>query len=221
MYGDDIEKRRDTATVLVYVLDKILKLLHPIIPFVTERIYSELPTSGESIMISEWPKPVKKYAYFKEATQMEGVMAIIRAVRNIKAEAGASPSKRLDIFAITENPKLIKKCASYVEKLANVSSIKFINREELPGKVSGAVTPIAEIYIPLGDLVDLDKEIEKVKNEIDKMRSEVKRGEGMLNNAGFVARAPQAVVENERQKLAANLDKLAKLQKRLEDLENN
>ena len=221
LYGDDIEIRRDTATVLVYVLDKILKLLHPIIPFVTERIYSELPTSGESIMISEWPKPVKKYAYFKEATQMEGVMAIIRAVRNIKAEAGASPSKRLDIFAITENPKLIKKCASYVEKLANVSSIKFINREELPGKVSGAVTPIAEIYIPLGDLVDLDKEIEKVKNEIDKMRSEVKRGEGMLNNAGFVARAPQAVVENERQKLAANLDKLAKLQKRLEDLENN
>ncbi len=218
LYGDNMDKRRDTATVLVYVLDKILKLLHPFIPFVTERIFSELPTSKGSIMVSEWPKAVKKYAYFGDAAKMESVMEIIRAMRNIRTESGASPSKKLDILVVTDNPLLIKKSAGYIEKLANVNEIKIVDRAEVPAKVSGAVTSAAEIFVPLGELVDFDKELEKVNAEIEKTKKEIARGEGMLSNAGFVARAPQAVVESEKQKLSANFAKLAKLQERLKTL---
>jgi len=218
LYGDDMEQRRDTATVLVYVLDKILKLLHPFIPFVTERIYKELPNSDESIMISDWPVVVKKYAYFKDAQDMENIMEGIRAIRNIRLEAGASPSKRLDALFVTEKTALVRKSKSYFEKLAGINNISIVNKDEVPSKVSGSVTAMAEIYIPLGELVDLDKELERIKGEIEKINKEIARGEGMLNNQGFVARAPQAVVESERTKLAANKEKLIKLEERLNSL---
>ncbi|NCU25424.1 valine--tRNA ligase, partial [Candidatus Nomurabacteria bacterium] len=217
LYGDDSDKRADTMTVLVYALTEILKLLHPYIPFVTECIYQELPKTEESIMISSWPKQQKKFTYSKEAKQFEGIMEIVRTIRNIRTEVGVAPSKRVKILLVADESKsIINKCHSYIEKLAGVSEIQYITRNEVPDKVSSAVTAFAEIYISLGELVDAAKEIERLAAEIAKIEKEIERSESMLNNKGFVARAPQAVVDTEREKLLAYRDKYAKLNERIE-----
>ncbi|MBO4534366.1 MAG: valine--tRNA ligase, partial [Clostridia bacterium] len=218
LYGEDQAARQDTVSVLVYVLDMTLRLLHPYIPFVTECIYRDLPGAKETIMLQPYPAPVKKFAYSKEAKAFEGVMEIISAIRNVRAEVGVAPSKRINVMLVTEETKTISKCHAYIEKLAGAASVSYISKEEVPAKVSSKVTSVAEVYLPLGELVDLDKEIARLQGEIDKLDKEINRSQGMLNNPGFIARAPQAVVDGEKAKLEANLDKKAKLQERIKSL---
>lgn len=216
LYGDDEVKRSDTMTVLVYTLTEILKLLHPYIPFVTEHIYQNLPNTGESIMINAWPKQQKKFAYAKEVKQFDGIMEIIRTIRNIRAEVGVAPSKRIKIMLVApETKNIILKCHDYIEKLAGVSEIGYIQRGEAPEKASAMVTQLAEIYISLGELIDTAKEIQRLAAEIEKVDKEIERSEKMLDNKGFVQRAPQSVVEAERVKLISYRDKRDKLNERM------
>ena len=218
LYGEDAEAKRDTVSVLVYVLSETLKLLHPYIPFVTEYLYRNLPGAAETIMREPWPKADRKYAYREAAKQMEGVMEIVSAIRNVRAEVGVAPSKKVHLMVVTAEAKTVDKCRRYVEKLAGVESITFIDKKDVPQKVSSKVTTIAELYIPLGDLVDTDKEIARLEAEKAKLQKEIDRSQGMLANAGFVARAPQAVVDKEKAALALNLDKMAKLDERIASL---
>jgi len=215
LYSDDQEAKRDTVSVLVHVLKETLKLLHPYVPFVTEYIYRTLPGAAETIMTQPWPKADRKYAYSQAAKQMEGVMEIVSAIRNVRAEVGVAPSKKVHLMLVTEEKKTIENCRAYIEKLAGVESIALITKEEVPQKVSSKVTAIAELYIPLGDLVDTEKEMARLMGEKAKLQKEIDRSQGMLGNAGFVARAPQAVVEKEKALLAVNLDKMAKLDERI------
>ena len=219
LYNDDVEAKRDTVSILVHVLSETLKLLHPYIPFVTECIYKTLPGSAETIMTQPWPTPVKKFGYSKEAKQMEGVMEMIAAIRNIRAEVGVAASKKVGVLLVTENKNIIKKCHSYIEKLAQVTDISYITPEEIPARAYSKVTALAEIYIPLGELVDIEKEVARIKGEIEKVRKEIARSEGMLSNPGFVSRAPQAIIEGERVKLAQNKEMLTKWQDRLASLQ--
>ncbi len=220
LYSDDAKAKQDTVSVLVYVLDMTLRLLHPYIPFVTECIYRDLPGAKETIMLQAYPQPVRKFAYGKEAKAFEGVMEIISAIRNVRAEVGVAPSKRINVMLVTspEHQKTIAKCHAYIEKLAGAASVNYVDKDNLPSKVSSKVTSVAEVYLPLGELVDIDKEIARLKGEMDKLDKEIARSQGMLNNPGFVARAPQAVVDGEKAKLAANLDKKNKLQERIDSL---
>lgn len=216
LYGDDDNKRADTMTVLVYALTEILKLLHPYIPFVTENIYQNLPNSDESIMISSWPKQQKKFSYSKESKQFAAIMEIIRTIRNMRSEVGVAPSKRIKIMLVADEAKpAIVKCHSYIEKLAGVSEIEYIERDSVPEKVSSAVTPAAEIYISLGELIDVSKEIERLSQELEKVSMEIVRSENMLNNKGFVERAPKTIVDAERVKLINYRDKYTKLSERM------
>lgn len=220
LYGANEEAKRDTLTVLVYVLGQILKLLHPIIPFVTEKIWQSLPNASETIMLESWPKTVQKFAYNKEAKQFEGIMELVRTIRNIRADVKLIPSKKIEIMLITENEKFVSKCSDYIKKLAGVETIEFITADEIPQNVQSAITSIAQVYIPLGDLVDAEKEIARLNVEKEKVLKEIERSEKMLGNAGFVSRAPATLVETEKNKLVANKEKLASIEARLKMIES-
>ncbi|MBO4262741.1 MAG: class I tRNA ligase family protein, partial [Clostridia bacterium] len=202
LYGDDELKKSNSASILCYVLKTTLKLLHPFIPFVTEEIYGNIPGTSGSIMVSDFPKYNPRNNYKKERTQTELVMEMIKSVRNIKAETGAAPSVKVDLYVVTDNRKLIKDCAAYLQRLANVENICFIDsKEELEVKYVSKILGGVEIYIPLGELVDTEKETARLKAELEKTEGEIKRAESKLNNQGFVSKAPKALIDAEREKL--------------------
>ncbi|MBP5176964.1 MAG: class I tRNA ligase family protein [Clostridia bacterium] len=203
LYGQDEVKKSATLSVLCHVLAGTLKLLHPFIPFVTEEIYSFVPTVTGSIMVSEYPKYNPKYNYKKDAEKMDAVMDIIKAVRQIKVQAGAVATKKVELFVVTENKKLISDSADFIYKLAGVSKIDFIDgKQQLDQKVFTQVLNGFELYIPLGDLVDIEKEVERLKAELIKVDGEIERAKAKLNNAGFLAKAPKNLVEAEKQKVS-------------------
>ena len=221
LYGEDNEKKDNTVSALCYVLKNMLKLLHPFIPFVTEEIYDHIPGIAGSIMVSDFPKYNAKLAYRKERAATEKIMNIIKSVRNIKAETGAAPSAKVDIYVVTDNKRLIENSASYIRKLANVGDIKYVeNKEEINEKVISKILDGAEIYIPLGELVDYDKELARLKGELEKTENEIVRAQGKLSNQGFVAKAPKALIDAEKAKLTKFTEIKEKIVKSIEELEN-
>ncbi|MBQ7164237.1 MAG: valine--tRNA ligase [Clostridia bacterium] len=203
LYGADETKRRSTLGVLVYVLKNALKLLHPFVPFITEEIYRNLPDCDGSIMVSAFPKYDSKHAYRKDAANMEAVMEIIKTVRNIKAQVGAAASKKAQLFVVTETlAKVINNCRVYIEKLAGVSEITFVSgKDAVEGKIISQVLKECELYVPLGELVDTEKEIARLKAELERINGEIDRATAKLGNAGFVAKAPKALIDGEHEKL--------------------
>ena len=221
LYGDDNEKKDNAVSVLCYVLKNMLKLLHPFIPFVTEEIYDHIPGANESIMVSDFPKYNSKLVYRKERAATEKIMDIIKSVRNIKAETGAAPSAKVDMFVVTTNKKAIENGSAYIRKLANVGEIRFVeSKESIEEKVVSKILDGVEIYIPLGELVDYDKELARLKGELEKTENEIRRAEGKLNNQGFVAKAPKALVDGEKAKLTKFTEIREKIIKSIQELQN-
>ena len=222
LYGEDEEKITDTVSVLIFVLRTVIKLLHPFVPFITEQINkSMLPDSEGSIMISEYPRYDTKLNFSVAVSELETVKEIIKSVRNIKSKVGAAPSKKIKLYVSTENSKRIKAGALYIEKLAGVSEIVFItDKSELSEKTVSQVISGAELYIPLGELVDLEKEEERLKKELENVENEIARASGKLANQGFLDKAPKNLVDAERAKYDKFIDMRDKLIKQIEDLEN-
>ncbi len=220
LYGEDAKKKQDTVSVLCYVLKNMLKLLHPFIPFVTEEIYSHLPGTEGSIMVSEFPRYNTKFSYRKERTAMEKIMDVVKSVRAIKLETGAAPSAKVDLFVVTESKKLLSDCSLYLNKLCNVGKISFISsKDELTEKVVSKILDGFELYIPLGELVDTEKEIARLKAEIEKTENEIARANGKLSNQGFVSKAPKALIEGEKAKVQKFTEIREKLLVSLKELE--
>lgn len=221
LYGEDDKKSSDTVSVLVYVLEKTVKLLHPFVPFITEKIYKNIPFAKGSIMVSDFPRYNTKLNYFSAFKEIESVKEVIKLVRNVKAKAGAAPSKRVTLYAIAENVKPLKSGAIYIEKLAGVSEIKFISdKNELTERVVSQVTKDFELFIPLGELVDINSEIERLEKELANVENEIARAGGKLSNNGFLEKAPKALVDAEREKLNKFIDMRDKLKKQLTDIKN-
>ncbi len=213
---------KDTAenlvcqNVITYVLNGILKLLHPFMPFITEEIFSSLPHlpgDAESIMISRYPTAQDALDFPAEAGEMERVLELIRAIRNRRAEMNIAPSRKAAVFIETRyNDAFNASTARFFARLASASGIEVA--ESFPAdRVSAdtcvqVVTPSATAYLPLSDLVDFEKEKARLNAEIAKVKTEVDRLDKKLSNEGFVAKAPAAVVEAERAKLAAAREKL-------------
>ena len=211
LYSEDATIKQNAASNIYYVLVNILKMLHPYIPFVTEHIYLSLPIHEETIMLTSYPTYDASLYFEKEKAEFEAVMDIIKGIRNIRAEMSVAPSKRIHITVKTQNEDLIKSGEGYLAKLAGVEKVTY-DASYVPGKkVSTVVTAAAEIYIPLGDLIDYDKEIERLQKEKASLEKEIARSKGMLGNPGFVSRAPEAVVSAEKDRLAVNEEKLAKI----------
>ena len=220
LYGDNEEVKDNVLGVLVYVLTNILKLLHPYIPFITEEIYQNIPNAKGSIMVSEYPRYNSKLNYKKDAENAEYVMSIIKSIRQIRVDTGCAPSKKVDLYIVTENKRLIEKCSVYIEKIANIGKINFISsKDELDIKVVSQIIDKAELYVPLGELVDFKKELVRLNDELKKVEAEIARANGKLANRGFLDKAPKALVDAEREKCDKYIEMRNKITQNIKEIE--
>ena len=194
------EGAKTAKSVLCYVLTAILKLLHPFMPFITEEIYAALPDAGESIMISDYPKADEIPAYEEAASDIDRIITAITAIRNRRAEMNVPPSKRAKLFVVTKHESTFKSTAKILEKLAGVSEVILTDAYAGEDAVSIA-TEAGNLYIPLADVIDFEKEKARLSAEIEKNEAEILRIEKKLANEGFVAKAPAAVIDGEKKKL--------------------
>ena len=215
------EAQKDTAvSVLNAVLKDTLKLLHPFMPFITEEIYQTMPGTEGSIMVSEWPKAGKKYKAEEKA--MEAVMEMIRGIRNIRAEMNVPTGKKakLLLLASPDARADYEMCAQYIERLASVSEIVWIaDKSSVPENAVSVIGTGAEAFMPLGDLIDVGKEIERLAAEEKRLQGEIARAEGKLNNPGFTGKAPAEVIQQERDKIVNYREQLAAAQQRRAQLQ--
>jgi valyl-tRNA synthetase len=219
LYGEDETRKAGALSVLCFVLKNALQLLHPFIPFVTEEIYHNLPNAQGSIMTSSFPHYNSRMSYKKEAKAFEGVMEIIKAVRAMKKAADCPPSRKVELYIVTESKRLVQLNKDCIMKLSGVSAVKFVDSgAAVEGKTVSQVTEIAQIYIPLGELVDIEKEKARLSAEIERVEGEISRAEGKLANENFVNRAPKKLVDDEREKLQKYRDMKEKFIAQLSDL---
>lgn len=205
-------------SVLIYVMDKMLKLLHPFIPFVTEEIWQALPHDGESIMISEWPKPDGAFVFDEDERGFETVKDTIRAIRNRRAEMNVPPSKKAKAYIETADAELFEKGAVYVEKLASCSEVEIGASFSIDGAVS-IVTPAATIYIPMGELVDFEAERARLMKERENAQKSLSQCEAKLANEGFISKAPAEVIEKQKKSAAELKDKILMIDSQLKNLQ--
>lgn len=187
--------------VLTYVLSHTLQLLHPFMPFITEEIWLHLPHEGESIMISEYPKYDPSLVFEDEEAAMTLIMDAVSAVRNRRAEMNVPPSKKAKMIIVTDKADIFGKGTAFFKKLASASEVEIrADKEGIDANSVNIVVAGAEIYLPMNELVDKDKELARLDAEKKKLEGEIKRVEGKLSNQGFVSKAPAKVVEEERAK---------------------
>ncbi|MEG2003714.1 MAG: class I tRNA ligase family protein, partial [Clostridia bacterium] len=192
---------KKAQAVLTFVLSNTMKLLHPFMPFITEEIWCSLPHSGESIVISDYPKFDAQLEFFTDEQQMTAVIAAIRAVRNCRSERNVAPSKKTRLYIKTENHAIFEHCERYFTFLASATEIEFVDDEKsLPACVQ-AITDKATIFIPTGEMVDIEQEKLRLRKDLEKAQNEIDLVNHKLQNAAFVAKAPSAVVDAEKEKL--------------------
>ena len=188
--------------VLIFVLENVLKLLHPFMPFITEEIYSSLPHEEGLLITAAWPKADPALDFPEAAEETEAVMAGIRAVRNRRAELNVPPSRKAHVIAVTARPELFRNAEKFFARMASAESLVLTGETPADAqKMASAVTSEAAFYMPMSDLVDLEKEKARLEKELEKAESDVAFEEKKLSNRNFVERAPAAVVEAEREKL--------------------
>ncbi len=225
LLGEDIERKAAVRAVLQTVLSGLLRLLHPFMPFVTEEVYRHLPgLENASCMLSDWPKVDEKYCFREQAAQMEGIMDMVRAIRNLRASMNvqAGHKARLMVRPAAGWEQTISGAEGYFKRLANVSAMELLSGDAaITEKTVSAVCTAGEFFIPLGDLVDIDKEIARLEKEFKNLQGEIARANGKLNNQGFLSKAPAALVEQEKEKLRVNETKLQALEARIAGLKAN
>ena len=211
VYGQEGSDKVVAQWVLRHVLDKGLKMLHPFMPFITEEIWQKLQTGEETIMLSDFPKEEKEFINIEAEKEFDYLKEIISAIRNIRGEANVSPSKKIEVIFKTadENARnILQNNAKILDKLANVEKYEF--NVEIPKLVGFRLVDTTEIYVPLAELIDLDKEIEKLEKSIEKTQVELDKVLKKLSNENFVNRAKPEAVEKERRIKEELENKIAK-----------
>ena len=222
LYGDDVEAKKAALYTLTYVLETILKLLHPYMPFITEEIYTYLPTVEGSIVIAQWPHYKEEDNMASEEEMMELAMDGIRNIRNARAEMDVPPSKKAKVIIVpTEDKKLaVEATKEYFITLASASMVEIAETEEnIPEDAVSVVINGARIFIPLDELVDFEKEKERLTKEKAKLEGEIKRVNGKLSNQGFLAKAPESLVNEEKAKKEKFEEMMKSVLERLENIE--
>ncbi|SCX64112.1 valine--tRNA ligase [Lysinibacillus fusiformis] len=223
LYGEDETAKKTTRSILAYVLDQTMRLLHPFMPFITEEIWQHLPHDGESITVAAWPTVRTDLHFADEADNMKLLMDIIRSVRNIRAEVNTPMSKKVPLFISAKDAAtvaVLEANKAYLEKFCNPDSLTIGEGLEAPGQSMTAVITGAQVFLPLVGLINLEEEIARLEKELEKWAKEVKLVTGKLSNEKFVSKAPEALVNVEREKLADYENKHAVVLKRLEELKN-
>jgi len=220
LYGEDVEKKNGALGVLLFVLDASLRLLHPFIPFVTEEIYSYLPNRKGSLMTADFPRYNTKLSYKNEAKAFEGIIDLIKTVRAMKVSVNCPPSKKVRLFLVTDQKRLIGLNRGAIARLAGVGEIKFTDSgAAVEGKTVSKVCGIAHIFIPLGELVDLEEEKKRLNKELERVMNEIARAGSKLANNNFIAKAPKKLVDDERAKLEKYLDMKGKIEAQIKELD--
>ncbi len=222
LYGEDEEAKLTTRSVLAYVLDNTMRMLHPFMPFVTEEIWQQLPHQGESIVVAKWPEVNNELSNEEASNTMQQLVAIIRSVRNIRAEVDTPLSKQIPIIIQAKDEKVKQQLMDnepFIERFCNPSTLTIATNVEVPEKAMSAVVTGAELFLPLEGLIDIDKELVRLQSELEKWTKEVERVEKKLSNEGFVRKAPAQVVEAEKQKQQDYMDKRDKVKARMEELQ--
>ncbi len=200
----DGEERDMALSVLLHVLEQTLKLLHPFMPFVTEEIYQSLPGTSGYLMMQPWPTVQDDLSFVEECEDIEGLMDMIRTVRNIRREFNIPQGKRAPLCILPKFGKesLLEMADSWFMRLSYASEVTLIRDEsQMPEQAASAACPYGTVYIPLGALIDIDKEKARYEKEIDRLKGEMDRSQGKLKNPGFVQKAPADIVERERKAL--------------------
>ena len=222
LYGDDVEAKKAALYTLTYVLETILKLLHPYMPFITEEIYTYLPTVEGSIVIAQWPHYKEEDNMASEEEMMELAMDGIRNIRNARAEMDVPPSKKAKVIIVPAEGKksAVEATKEYFVTLASASTVEIVETEEnIPEDAVSVVINGAKIFIPLDELVDFEKEKERLTKEKAKLESEIKRVNGKLSNQGFLAKAPESLVNEEKAKKEKFEEMMKSVLERLENIE--
>lgn len=222
LYGDDEVSKQTTRSILVHTLDQILRLLHPIMPFVTEEIWLMIPHQGESLVVADYPVVDEALTDTAAATGMEVLKELIRSVRNIRAEVNTPLSKPITLLIKTNDvtiDRFLVVNRSYIERFCNPEELVIQGDLVAPDLAMSAVITGAEIYLPLAGLINIEEEITRLEKELDKWTSEVKRVQGKLSNERFVANAPADVVQAEKDKEKDYLEKQAVVRERIASLQ--
>lgn len=222
--GTDEILKKHKQDNLVWILDQILRLIHPIMPFVTEKLWLSMPHNGKSIMVASYPVAHPEFENYVAEQDMEFLIEIIKAVRNIRMEVNAPMSSAIDIMIQLDNSKdkhILLDNRDYVENFLHPKSLVVDTNVVAPKLAKSAVIAGAQIFVPLAELVDLSEEIAKMDKEIDHLQEEVKRCKAKLANKGFVAHAPEAVIEKEKAKQADYESQLAGAVQRLKELKES
>ena len=221
LYNDEDNTKAAALWTLKKVLSESLKLLHPFMPFITEEIYCNL-TGEESIMLASWPEYREEYSFAREEAAVELMKEAVRGIRNIRAEMNVSPKKKAKVFVVSENEDvrdIFKQGKVFFGTLGYASEVAVrADREGIAEDAVSTMVPDAVIYMPFAELVDIEKEIERLKKEQKKLGGEIKWCEGMLNNERFLSKAPEQKVEEEKEKLSKYRQMLEKVEERLGQL---
>ena len=210
--SDDIETKHNVLRVLVYVMNGALKLLHPFMPFITEEIYQALPNNEGSIMMSEWPVYTEELNFEKEEKSLDRIFALAKEIRALRAQLGAHPTNKTHLIIETPHGDDFQQGLVFVEKFAFSKETQIVEKFEGDAKLySQIVVEGARAFIPTGDLVDKDKETARLNKELAAVEKDIQIISGKMNNAGFMAKAPQAVVDQEKAKLENALSKKEKI----------
>ena len=215
LQGDD---KATVQYVLWHVLETSMRLLHPIMPYITEQIWQSIPHEGESIMIAKFPEADKSLLDEDAERRMEAVMEITRTIRTLRAEVGVAPGKPIACTVVPSSAEFkaaIEAGADTVSSLARISKLDLASQAPTGERYASAHLPMADVYVPLAGLVDVDKEIARLTNELAEVERELARSQGKLSNEQFVSKAPAHVVEKEQRIVQELSDKKDKLQERL------
>ncbi|MGM0841853.1 MAG: valine--tRNA ligase [Bacillota bacterium] len=223
LYGEDEAAKKTTRSILAYVLDNTMRLLHPFMPFITEEIWQNLPHQGESITVAAWPAVQEELTDQGAAEEMKLLVDIIRAVRNVRAEVNTPMSKQINLMLKAKDAHtltIIEKNKAYIEKFCNPEKLEMGTDLVTPDKAMTAVVTGVDLFLPLEGLINIEEEIARLQKELEKWTKEVSRVQGKLNNEKFVSKAPQNVVDEEKAKEKDYLEKQATVKARIEELKS-
>ncbi|RLQ98038.1 valine--tRNA ligase [Falsibacillus albus] len=221
LYGEDEAAKKTTRSILAYVLDQTMRLLHPFMPFITEEIWQNLPHNGESITVASWPEAKQELSDEAAANEMKLLVEIIRSVRNIRAEVNTPLSKKIKLMIKANDEQVLaslNKNEAYIDRFCNPEELVITLDASAPDKAMTAVVSGAELILPLEGLINIDEEIQRLEKELDKWTKEVDRVQKKLGNEKFVSKAPQKVVDEEKSKEKDYLERRTAVENRIKEL---
>jgi valyl-tRNA synthetase len=219
LYGQDAEMKLQTQAVLHTVLDGLLRLLHPFIPFVTEEIWRSLPQREQALIVTQWPQTQAQWVSVEAEKEVGLVQEVVRAGRNIRSELGISPGREITMEIQTEQSdteSILIRSRLYIQRFCHVADLVIHTQGDIPRLALSAVVSGAQLYVPLAGLVDVGTELERLGKDVVRLQGEVQRAEKKLNNSKFVEKAPSDVVTSERNKLVDYQEKLQRVRQRMD-----